>query len=172
MSLLDILNFHSDTTKKIHLNIIRLKNIREEIENCNSILKNTQTILDILDEQILELFTVLSKIEMEEDIPFNLHISESHIILETIQYTHKYDNCKNAAIDVFKTLKNEIPDLSQHQEVTKETSTEYETINREQLLEIVETYKDIKDDLKMKSLFIQVFFEEIHLMFYISQYQI
>jgi len=172
MSIFETLNFQSDTIKKIHLDIIKLKNIREDIEKCKDNLKNNEIIFDILDAQIQRNIQIIAKLELLEDIPLICHIADNEIILETIQYSHRYDNCKNAAIDVFGVLKNTLPDLSQHEEVQKNDSKEYETLNREQILEMIDLYKDIKTDLSKKSLFIQVFFEELYLMFYISQYQI
>ena len=176
MSLLDnILRLKSKAVREKNNNILKLKKLDDMLSDCQNILTETnyKLIKEILEAQILEDIETLCRMEWsQEDINFCIHISRFSIILETPTYRHMYDSPKMAALDVYRVMKNETPEAENNFESTVIFTEDVEMVTREKLIDILETYTDIIESLRKKSLFAAVFLEELYLQFYISQYQI
>jgi hypothetical protein len=83
------------------------------------------------------------------------------IIIQTDTYCHFFDNAKNAASAAFELLQGGSTEGWDNNE--PDQRVEYYTGDQDDLLKIAKTFSRNESD----SLFASVFFEEVHLSFYI-----
>ena len=83
------------------------------------------------------------------------------IIIQTDTYCHFFDNAKNAASAAFELLQGGSTEDWDNNE--PDQRVEYYTGDQDDLLKIAKTFSRNEED----SLFTSVFYEEVHLAFYI-----
>tara|TARA_R100001015_G_C4621950_1_gene179270 strand:+ start:1460 stop:1762 length:303 start_codon:yes stop_codon:yes gene_type:complete len=92
---------------------------------------------------------------------FIYKILDYGIIIQTEDYCHFFDNAKNAASAAFELLQGGSTEDWDNNE--PDQRVEYYTGDQDDLLKVAKTFSRNESD----SLFASVFFEEVHLSFYI-----
>lgn len=93
---------------------------------------------------------------------FIYKVLEHGVIIQTKDYCHFFDNVKNAASAAFELLQGGSTEDWDNNE--PDQRVEYYTGDQEDLLIIAKTFSRNESD----SLFASIFFEEVHLFFYIN----
>lgn len=93
---------------------------------------------------------------------FIYKILDYGVIIQTDDYCHFFDNVKNASSAAFELLQGGSTEDWDNNE--PDQRVEYYTGDQDDLLHIVKTFKRNESD----SLLTSIFFEEVHLFFYIN----